>query len=59
VRRHTLQGVRDSFMSNYGSGGMGPEIIANRLHVGPLHDGNISVNLQNCSATLHSMQHCP
>jgi hypothetical protein len=34
----TLHGVRDSFMINYGSGGIGAEIIANRLGVGPMHD---------------------
>ncbi len=35
---HTLHGVRDSFMINYGSGGIGSEIIANRLGVGPMYD---------------------
>ncbi|HSP79425.1 MAG TPA: hypothetical protein VLQ93_12895, partial [Myxococcaceae bacterium] len=38
VFRFTLEGVRDSFMINYGSGGIGSEIIANRLSVGPMHD---------------------
>jgi hypothetical protein len=38
VLQHTLHGVRDSFMINYGSGGIGTEIIANRLRVGPPHD---------------------
>ncbi|MCB1958207.1 MAG: hypothetical protein KDG55_21220, partial [Rhodocyclaceae bacterium] len=38
VLGHTLHGVRDSFMINYGSGGIGTEIIANRLGVGPMHD---------------------
>ncbi|MFY0579434.1 hypothetical protein ACN28S_38890 [Cystobacter fuscus] len=38
VFRHTLAGVRDAFMINYGSGGIGSEIIANRLSVGPMHD---------------------
>ena len=38
VTQHTLHGVRDSFMINYGSGGIGAEIIANRLGVGPMHD---------------------
>jgi len=38
VLQHTLHGVRDSFMINYGSGGIGSEIIANRLRVGPMHD---------------------
>jgi len=36
--RHTLHGVRDSFMINYGSGGVGAEIIANRLQAGPMQD---------------------
>jgi hypothetical protein len=35
---HTLHGVRDAFMINYGSGGIGAEIIANRLQSGPMHD---------------------
>ena len=38
VLKFTLHGVRDSFMINYGSGGIGAEIIANRLRVGPMHD---------------------
>jgi len=38
VLGHTLHGVRDSFMINYGSGGIGSEIIANRIGVGPMHD---------------------
>ena len=38
VLGHTLHGVRDSFMINYGSGGIGAEIIANRLGVGPMYD---------------------
>ncbi|MBI2876158.1 MAG: hypothetical protein HYY20_04690, partial [Candidatus Tectomicrobia bacterium] len=38
VLSHTLHGVRDGFMINYGSGGIGSEIIANRLGVGPMHD---------------------
>lgn len=38
VLGHTLAGVRDSFMINYGSGGIGSEIISNRLHTGPMHD---------------------
>jgi len=32
------EGVRDAFMINYGSAGIGSEIIANRLRVGPMHD---------------------
>lgn len=35
---HTLHGVRDGFMINYGSGGVGAEIIANRLKAGPMQD---------------------
>ncbi|MEM7349503.1 MAG: hypothetical protein AAF657_01770 [Acidobacteriota bacterium] len=38
VFSHTTHGVRDSFMINYGSGGIGSEIIANRLGVGPMWD---------------------
>jgi hypothetical protein len=38
VLSHTLHGVGDSFMINYGSGGIGSEIIASRLRVGPMHD---------------------
>jgi hypothetical protein len=38
VLSHTLHGVRDSFMINYGSGGIGSEIISNRLGVGPMYD---------------------
>jgi hypothetical protein len=38
VLEHTLHGVRDSFPINYGSGGIGSEIIANRLGVGPMWD---------------------
>jgi hypothetical protein len=38
VIAHTTHGVRDSFMINYGSGGIGSEIIANRLGVGPMWD---------------------
>ncbi|MFQ5588922.1 MAG: multicopper oxidase domain-containing protein, partial [Nitrospiria bacterium] len=34
----TLHSVRDSFPINYGSGGIGAEIIANRLGVGPMYD---------------------
>ncbi len=36
--KHTLHSVRDAFAINYGSGGAGAEIIANRLGVGPAHD---------------------
>jgi manganese oxidase len=38
VLGHTLHGVGDGFAINYGSGGVGSEIIANRLNVGPMHD---------------------
>jgi len=38
VLKYTLAGVKDQFMINYGSGGIGSEIIANRLHTGPMHD---------------------
>ena len=33
-----LDPARDAFMVNYGSGGMGAEVIANRVGVGPMHD---------------------
>jgi hypothetical protein len=38
VMTHVLHGVKDQFMINYGSGGIGSEIIANRLRTGPMHD---------------------
>ena len=38
VFRYVLAGVKDAFMINYGSGGIGSEIIANRVGVGPMHD---------------------
>jgi len=38
--RHTLHGVRDTFAINYGTGGIGSEIIANRLGLGPMWDCN-------------------
>ena len=38
VMGHVLEPARDAFMINYGSGGMGAEIVANRLGVGPMHD---------------------
>ncbi|HSF81460.1 MAG TPA: hypothetical protein VLA49_09510, partial [Anaerolineales bacterium] len=38
VLGHTLAGVTDAFPINYGSGGIGSEIIANRLGVGPMWD---------------------
>ena len=33
---HTLHSVRDSFAINYGTGGIGAEILANRFGVGPM-----------------------
>lgn len=38
VFEHTLHGVGDNFMINYGAAGVGSEVIANRLGVGPMHD---------------------
>ncbi len=38
VTQRVLHGVRDTFMINYGVGGVGAEIIANRLGVGPMWD---------------------
>ena len=35
---HTLHAVRDGFGINYGTGGIGSEIIANRLGLGPMKD---------------------
>ncbi|NLI80974.1 MAG: copper oxidase [Deltaproteobacteria bacterium] len=35
---HTLHPVRDAFAVNYGTGGIGSEIIGNRLKVGPMWD---------------------
>src|SRR3954468_8132395 len=34
--QHALHSVRDGFAINYGSGGAGAEILANRLRVGPV-----------------------
>jgi len=34
--KHTLHSVRDAFAINYGTGGIGAEILANRLGVGPV-----------------------
>jgi manganese oxidase len=36
VLAHTLHGGRDAFAINYGTGGIGAEILANRLRVGPM-----------------------
>ncbi len=38
VLEHTLHSVRDGFAINYGTGGIGAEILANRLGVGPMFD---------------------
>ena len=35
---HTLHSVQDKFAINYGTAGVGAEILANRLGVGPMHD---------------------
>ena len=37
VLSHTLHSVRDGFAINYGTGGIGAEILANRFKVGPMH----------------------
>ena len=34
--KHTLHSVRDAFTINYGTAGIGAEIIANRIGVGPM-----------------------
>lgn len=36
--KHTLKSVADKFAINYGTGGVGAEILANRLGVGPMFD---------------------
>ena len=36
VLSHTLHSVQDGFAINYGTGGIGAEILANRLGVGPM-----------------------
>jgi manganese oxidase len=38
VLKFTLHSVRDAFAINYGTGGIGAEILANRLKVGPMFD---------------------
>ena len=38
VLAHTLHSGRDGFAINYGTGGIGAEVLANRLKVGPMHD---------------------
>jgi hypothetical protein len=35
---HTLHSGRDAFAINYGTGGIGSEVIANRMGVGPMKD---------------------
>ncbi|MFQ5502721.1 MAG: copper oxidase, partial [Phycisphaerae bacterium] len=40
VMAHTLGSVVDGFAINYGSGGIGAEIISNRFGVGPMWDCN-------------------
>ena len=35
---HTLHSVRDGFAINYGTGGIGAEVFANRFNVGPMHN---------------------
>src|SRR6185503_12694560 len=35
---HTLHSVRDAFAINYGAAGVGAEVLANRLKVGPMFD---------------------
>jgi manganese oxidase len=37
---HTLHGGRDAFAINYGTGGIGAEILANRFRVGPMRNCN-------------------
>jgi len=38
VLAHTLHSVRDGFAINYGTGGIGAEILANRFKVGPMRN---------------------
>ncbi|MFP3939608.1 MAG: copper oxidase [Thermoanaerobaculia bacterium] len=38
VFEHTTHSGRDAFAINYGTGGIGAEILANRLGVGPVHE---------------------
>ena len=37
---YTLHGARDAFAINYGTGGIGAEILANRFEVGPMGECN-------------------
>jgi len=36
VLHHTLQSGRDAFAINYGTAGVGAEVLANRIGVGPM-----------------------
>ena len=38
ILQHTLHSVRDAFAINYGTGGIGAEILANRFKLGPMAD---------------------
>ncbi|HWM91601.1 MAG TPA: copper oxidase [Thermoanaerobaculia bacterium] len=38
ILQFPLHSTRDAFAINYGTGGIGAEILANRLKVGPVHD---------------------
>ncbi len=38
VFKHTLKSVRDAFAINYGTAGIGSEILSNRRNLGPMHD---------------------
>ena len=38
VLKHTLHSARDAFAINYGTGGIGAEILANRFKIGPMKD---------------------
>lgn len=38
ILQFPLHSTRDAFAINYGTGGIGAEILANRLGVGPVHD---------------------
>jgi len=38
VLSHTLHSGRDAFAINYGTGGIGAEVLANRFKVGPMHN---------------------
>jgi len=38
VLQHTLHSGRDAFAINYGTGGIGAEVLANRLRVGPMYN---------------------